>query len=64
MSCALFLGAVLWPLAMYQIKGGNEGEGRTQFFGESIADKVTQLNSSATHSKLDTPLPAVEEEGR
>ncbi|WP_339912088.1 NADH-quinone oxidoreductase subunit NuoH [Symmachiella dynata] len=64
MSCALFLGAVLWPLAMYQIKGGNEGDGRTQFFGEAIADKVTQLDSSATKSQPDTPLPAVEEEGR
>jgi NADH-quinone oxidoreductase subunit H len=63
-SFALFLGAVLWPLAMYEMTGGNAGEGRTQFFGDSIADKVRQVDLSAAQPKHDEPLLAADEGGR
>jgi len=34
-SCVLFLGAVLWPLLMYEITGG-----RTQYMSKPIGDKL------------------------
>ena len=63
-SCALFLGATLWPLAVYQIKGGNAGEGRTQFMGKPLADKVNRNEVTAVQSRADKPLLAADEGGR
>ncbi len=38
MSCALFLGAVLWPLLYYSVSSGESP--RTKWFGEPLYDKV------------------------
>lgn len=64
MSCALFLGAILWPLVYYQASGGHAGW--TQPLGDKVpaSDKVQAVEAASRAVDVGEPLVAVDEGGR
>lgn len=62
MSCALFLGAVLWPLMIYQATGTRTGWSSP--LGDKVIVPVEKVESASRADEAHEPLLAVEEGGQ